>query len=128
MGFLDWWRRRATTDPTDIGATAPAVELVVPPEREPPELELDELRRAAAAHPELQAVYVFRDGRADPGTLAVGVLLDEAVSEERLETVVADLGARIRAEDWGAQRVAVEPLGAELLNEADAIVGPLYER
>src|SRR4051812_32946127 len=129
MGFLDWWRRRASVDPTDTGTSGSLVAFVAPPEREPPEEELAALRSAAAAHEELRSVYVFRDGRrGDPGTLVVGVLLDDAVSDDRLQAIVDDLAGRVRAEDWGAQRVAVEPLGAEVLEEADAAVGPLFER
>jgi hypothetical protein len=128
MGFLDWWRSRATTDPTDTGTAESIVPLLAPPAAEPAEGELDELRRAAAAHEELRSVYVFRDMRLDPEVLVVGVLLEEAVSDERLQEVSGDLAGRVRAGDWGAARVVVEPLGPDRLQEADELVGPLYER
>jgi hypothetical protein len=129
MSFLDWWRRRASVDPTATDTSASLVAFVAPPDREPPEEELAALRNAAEAHRELRSVYVFRDGRrGEPGTLVVGILLDDAVDDRELQAIVADLQARVRAEDWGAQRVAVEPLGPGLLEEADAAVGPLFER
>src|SRR4051812_21863725 len=132
MGFMNWVRRRTSVDPTDLGVSSSAsspVTFVAPPEQEPPEDELDALRAAASVHEELRSVYVFRDGRrGDPELLVVGILLDDAVDDARMRTVVADLGGRVRPEDWGALRVAVEPLGADLLEEADAIVGPLFER
>jgi hypothetical protein len=130
MGFMNWVRKRTTVDPTDISTSSSSfVTFVAPPEQEPPEAELDALRTAAAAHAELRSIYAFRDGRrSDPETLVVGVLLDDAVDDERMRTIVQDLAARVRPEDWGAQRIAVEPIGADLLEEADAAVGPLFER
>jgi hypothetical protein len=129
MGFMDWVRKRTTVDPTDTSTSSSFVTFVAPPEQEPPDEELDALRAAAAAHEELRSLYVFRDGRRrDPGTLIVGILLDDAVDDERMRTIVEVLGVRVRPEDWGAERVAVEPLGADLLEEADAAVGPLFER
>ena len=130
MGFMDWIRSRTHTDPTDFGTgRASPVSFVAPPEQEPPEQEVSALQAAAAAHEELRAVYVFVDGRRpDPEELVVGILLDDAVDDARMAAIVQDLASRVRPEDWGAERVGVEPLGAELLAEADAAVGPLFER
>jgi hypothetical protein len=119
MGFLDWWRRRARVDPTDVSTAEDDVQVVRRADEEAPAA----LRDACAAHPELAAAYLFRAQRGPADYLVLGVVLDAAVSEERLGEIERDLEARAQP-----LRVGVETVGPETLRDVQRQVEPLFER
>ena len=119
MGFLDWWRRRAHVDPTDVGTAEDEVQVVRAADEEPPE----GLARGVGAHGEIDAAYLFRAQRGSADYLVLGIVLDAAVSEERYAELVRDLEARALP-----LRVGVEPLAAETLRMVRDQVAPLFER
>jgi hypothetical protein len=119
MGFLDWWRRRARVDPTAITTYEDEVQVVRAADDEPPPA----LRDACEAHAELEAAYLFRAQRGPADYLVLGIVLDEAVSDERMAEIERDLEARA-----APLRVGVEPLAAETLRQVREQVAPLFER
>jgi hypothetical protein len=119
MGLLDWWRKRASVDPTAVGTAEDEVQIVRAPEAAAPA----GLRDACAAHPEVEAAYLFEAQRGGASYLVLGVLLDEVVSDDRMAELVR--GLERSAEPL---RVGVEAIGGETLRDVRGRVEPLFER
>ena len=121
MGFMDWIRSRTHGDPTDFGTgRASPVSFVAPPEQEPPEQEVSALQAAAAAHEELRAVYVFRDGRRDDPE----ELLRKTDELTRAERTVLKRHAQIGYQML--ESLGVEPLASWVLHHHERWDGDGY--
>lgn len=119
MGLLAWFRRRARVDPTDIGTAEDDLQVVRAADEPPPA----GLAAACEAHPEVAAAYLFAAQRDGAGWLVLGLVLREAVSEERLDAIRSDLEARAQP-----LRVGVELLGPETQHQVADEVEPLFLR
>ena len=119
MGFLDWWRKRARVDPTAVDTHEDVVQIVRAPDEDPPA----GLADACAAQPEVRSAYLFHAERGGAAYLVLGIVLDDAVSDERMAEIARDLE---RAAD--PLRLGVEAVGPETLRDVQAHVAALFER